>query len=63
MDTLETNVKLAFANADMVSMLIRLNAIMRDGQLNETSTQWCQSAIDLLTLAGHDVDRAVRWNG
>jgi hypothetical protein len=63
MDTLETNVELAAANADMVSMLIRLNAIMRDGQLNGTSTQWCQSAIELLTLAGHDVDRAVRWNG
>jgi hypothetical protein len=63
MDTLETNAELAAVNADIINMLIRLNAIMREGQLNGTSTQWCQSAIDLVTLAGHDIDRAARWNG
>lgn len=63
MDTLETNAELTAFNADIISMLIRLNAIMREGQLNGTSTEWCQPAVDCITLAGHDIDRAARWNG
>jgi len=63
MDTLETNAELTAFNADIINMLIRLNTIMREGQLNGTSTEWCQSAVDCITLAGHDIDRAARWNG
>ena len=63
MDTNEINAELAAVNADIVNMLIRLNAIMREGQMNRTSIEWCLSAIDCITLAGHDIDRAARWNG
>ena len=63
MDTNETNVELAAVNADIINMLIRLNAIMREGQLNQTSIEWCLSAMDCITLAGHDIDRAAHWNG
>ena len=63
MDTNETNAELAAVNADIINMLIRLNAIMREGQMNRASIEWCLSAMDCITLAGHDIDRAAHWNG